>query len=246
MRRGSGTLSGASRRSWMKWRAADRADSGPPDDATRADGGRRIPLSLGGTTGALVRKAQGGPSGGRPIVRGPRRFGEDARRLGEVANGFRPCACRYRLGEDRAERRYSRGGRLGPAGRLRHRWHERRQRRAGRGPGGDRRRSRPQPRAMPREAAAFKQLARIFANMKTTDAAKVLAYMSDDEVQGVLQQLGVRPAAGLLAALPKERAAAAEPPAAQGRAAEGGHAMKPIQSSDARNAGDLLPAFAQG
>ena len=59
-----------------------------------------------------------------------------------------------------------------------------------------------------REAAAFKQLARIFANMKTTDAAKVLAYMSDDEVQGVLQQLGVRPAAGLLAALPKERAAA--------------------------------------
>lgn len=55
--------------------------------------------------------------------------------------------------------------------------------------------------------AAFKQLARIFSNMKTTDAAKVLAYMSDDEVQGVLQQLGVRPAAGLLAALPKERAA---------------------------------------
>ena len=39
------------------------------------------------------------------------------------------------------------------------------------------------------------------------DAAKVLGYMSDEEVQGVLQQLGVRPAAGLLAALPKERAA---------------------------------------
>lgn len=59
-----------------------------------------------------------------------------------------------------------------------------------------------------REQAAYKQLARIFANMKTADAAKVLAYMSDGEVQGVLQQLGVRPAAGLLAALPKERAAA--------------------------------------
>ena len=58
-----------------------------------------------------------------------------------------------------------------------------------------------------REEAAYKQLARIFANMKTTDAAKVLGYMSDEEVQGVLQQLGVRPAAGLLAALPKERAA---------------------------------------
>jgi hypothetical protein len=58
------------------------------------------------------------------------------------------------------------------------------------------------------EAASYKQLARIFANMKTTDAAKVLAYMSDEEVEGVLRQLGVRPAAGLLAALPKERAAA--------------------------------------
>lgn len=57
------------------------------------------------------------------------------------------------------------------------------------------------------KGAAYKQLARIFSNMKTTDAAKVLAYMSDEEVQGVLQQLGVRPAAGLLAALPKERAA---------------------------------------
>ena len=59
-----------------------------------------------------------------------------------------------------------------------------------------------------KERAAYKQLARIFANMKTTDAAKVLGYMSDTEVEGVLQQLGVRPAAGLLAALPKERAAA--------------------------------------
>ena len=57
------------------------------------------------------------------------------------------------------------------------------------------------------KGAAYKQLARIFSNMKTTDAAKVLAYMSDEEVQGVLEQLGVRPAAGLLAALPKERAA---------------------------------------
>jgi hypothetical protein len=54
---------------------------------------------------------------------------------------------------------------------------------------------------------AYKQLGRIFSNMKTTDAAKVLAYMSDAEAQRVLQQLGVRPAARLLAALPKERAA---------------------------------------
>lgn len=64
------------------------------------------------------------------------------------------------------------------------------------------------PEAARLEASSYKQLARIFANMKTTDAAKVLAYMSDEEVEGVLRQLGVRPAAGLLAALPKERAAA--------------------------------------
>ena len=43
--------------------------------------------------------------------------------------------------------------------------------------------------------------------MKTTDAVKVMGFMSDDEVQGVLEQLGVRQAAGLLAAFPKERAA---------------------------------------
>jgi hypothetical protein len=55
---------------------------------------------------------------------------------------------------------------------------------------------------------SFRQLARIFSNMKTTDAVKVMAYMSDDEVQGVLEELGVRQAAGLLAAFPKERAAA--------------------------------------
>jgi hypothetical protein len=61
--------------------------------------------------------------------------------------------------------------------------------------------------AEPAAAASFRQLARIFSNMKTSDAVKVLAFMSDDEVQGVLEQLGVRQAAGLLAALPKERAA---------------------------------------
>jgi hypothetical protein len=70
---------------------------------------------------------------------------------------------------------------------------------------------------------SYRQLARIFSNMKTTDAVKVLAYMSDDEVQGVLEALGVRQASGLLAAFPKERAAtlsrrllhASEKPAAQ-------------------------------
>jgi hypothetical protein len=55
---------------------------------------------------------------------------------------------------------------------------------------------------------SYRQLARIFSNMKTTDAVKVMAFMSDDEVQGVLEEVGVRQAAGLLAAFPKERAAA--------------------------------------
>ena len=54
---------------------------------------------------------------------------------------------------------------------------------------------------------SYRQLARIFSNMKTTDASKILAFMSDVEVQGVIEQLGVRQAASLLAALPKERSA---------------------------------------
>ena len=95
-----------------------------------------------------------------------------------------------------------------------------------------------------KERAAYKELARIFANMKTTDAAKVLGYPSDTEVEGVLQQLGVRPAAGLLAALPKERAAALiSSPSSQQREGRG-HAVKPVQSSVSELAGDLLPAFA--
>lgn len=64
------------------------------------------------------------------------------------------------------------------------------------------------PQRLPADkAAAYRQLARIFANMKTADAARVLAYMSDDETQGVIEQLGVRQAATLLSNLPKERAA---------------------------------------
>lgn len=55
--------------------------------------------------------------------------------------------------------------------------------------------------------AAFKQLARIFGNMKPADAVKVLAFMTDDEVEGVVRQFAPRQAAELLAAFPKERAA---------------------------------------
>lgn len=57
-------------------------------------------------------------------------------------------------------------------------------------------------------ALGFKQLAKIFASMKPTDATKVMALMTDDEVEGVLRQFQPRQAADLLANFPKERAAA--------------------------------------
>lgn len=54
----------------------------------------------------------------------------------------------------------------------------------------------------------FKQLGRIFASMKAEDAAKVMALMTDDEVEGVLRSLGPKEAANMIGQLPKERAAA--------------------------------------
>lgn len=59
----------------------------------------------------------------------------------------------------------------------------------------------------PLDEPDYKLIAKIFANMKAADAAKVLAYMTDDEVQGVFQKLNVRQAAELMGKLPKERAA---------------------------------------
>jgi flagellar motility protein MotE (MotC chaperone) len=56
-------------------------------------------------------------------------------------------------------------------------------------------------------AASYKQLARIFGNMKATDAVKVMGLMTDDEVDGVIRQFAPRQAADLLANFPKERAA---------------------------------------
>jgi hypothetical protein len=60
---------------------------------------------------------------------------------------------------------------------------------------------------IPDRTKAYAQLAKIFASMKTDDAVKVLAHMSDTEVEGVLRQMSVRTAADVLAALPQERAA---------------------------------------
>jgi hypothetical protein len=56
--------------------------------------------------------------------------------------------------------------------------------------------------------AGYRQVARVLAGMKPVDAAKIVAYLSDDQVEGILGQLGVRQAASLLSQLPTERAAA--------------------------------------
>lgn len=57
-------------------------------------------------------------------------------------------------------------------------------------------------------AETYGQMARILATMKPADAVKIMAHLSDDQVEGVLRSLGVRPAAILLAQMPVERAAA--------------------------------------
>lgn len=56
--------------------------------------------------------------------------------------------------------------------------------------------------------AGYRQVARVLSNMKPTDAAAIVAHLSDDQLDGVLRQLGVRQAASLMGALPVERAAA--------------------------------------
>ncbi|HMY26639.1 MAG TPA: hypothetical protein PLJ59_09960 [Solirubrobacterales bacterium] len=50
-------------------------------------------------------------------------------------------------------------------------------------------------------------MARVLSAMKPPEAAKVLAYLSDDEVEGILRAVGPRQAADFLTNLPKERAA---------------------------------------
>jgi len=59
----------------------------------------------------------------------------------------------------------------------------------------------------PDRSELYHRLSRIFTNMKAEDAAGVMAKLTDDEVVGILTQLGARQAASLLSALPKDRAA---------------------------------------
>ncbi|NOT07880.1 MAG: hypothetical protein HOP28_06705 [Gemmatimonadales bacterium] len=56
-------------------------------------------------------------------------------------------------------------------------------------------------------APQFARLAKILGAMPVPKATELLAFMTDTEVEGILRSFGARQAAGLLAALPKERAA---------------------------------------
>lgn len=57
------------------------------------------------------------------------------------------------------------------------------------------------------KAEAFKQVARVLSAMKAAEAVKVMAFLSDDEVEGILRAVGPRQAGDFLTNLPKERAA---------------------------------------
>lgn len=59
-----------------------------------------------------------------------------------------------------------------------------------------------------REPRDFKSVALILTNMKPSDASKILAFLGDDLVEGIIRSLGPRQAAVLLVQLPPERAAA--------------------------------------
>jgi len=54
---------------------------------------------------------------------------------------------------------------------------------------------------------AYKPLARIFTSMKPAEAVKVMALLKDEEIEGILRNVGPRQAADLLANFPTERAA---------------------------------------
>ncbi|MEO8633729.1 MAG: hypothetical protein ABI587_00490 [Gemmatimonadales bacterium] len=57
------------------------------------------------------------------------------------------------------------------------------------------------------KAGAYKQVARVLSAMKPPEAAKVIAFLTDDEVEGLLRSVGPRQAADFLTNIPKERAA---------------------------------------
>ena len=57
-------------------------------------------------------------------------------------------------------------------------------------------------------AQAYDQVARILAGMKPAEAGKVLAHLSDTQIEGLIRQVSPRQAARLLSLIPPERAGA--------------------------------------
>lgn len=58
------------------------------------------------------------------------------------------------------------------------------------------------------DAESFKQVGSILLNMKPAEAAKIVSYLNDDQVEGLLRSMSPRQAAGVMGQLPAERAAA--------------------------------------
>jgi hypothetical protein len=58
------------------------------------------------------------------------------------------------------------------------------------------------------DADSYKQVGSILLNMKPAEAAKIVSYLNDDQVEGLLRSMSPRQAAGVFGQLPPERAAA--------------------------------------
>jgi hypothetical protein len=57
------------------------------------------------------------------------------------------------------------------------------------------------------DADSYKQVGSILLNMKPTEAARIVSYLNDDQVEGLLRSMSPRQAAGVLAQLAPERGA---------------------------------------
>lgn len=60
----------------------------------------------------------------------------------------------------------------------------------------------------PLDTAAYRQLAKIFTNMKPSDAVRIMDYLSDSDVEQVLRRVQPKASAELMSAMSAERAAA--------------------------------------
>lgn len=58
------------------------------------------------------------------------------------------------------------------------------------------------------DAETFKQVGSILLNMKPVEAAKIVTYLNDDQLEGLVRSMTPRQAAGVFGQLPPERAAA--------------------------------------